>query len=198
MLTLINIKFIKVSQLAPSTVCTINQHQHDKLSAWCSMYHYQIACVWINNTSTPLNGIVPTPALAPIMVSAPTSALAPLADYCCSSINRDITHNVVAWHMFMCRSCTHLACNYANLMSFGIQKTETPLKFLRAAAPSSLSAPCTYVRWLNLKPLNLILLVVLTWAGTACRSRHRQKVTLHRKKPSKTLRFEHGGRCPQN
>ena len=35
-------------------------------------------------------------------------------------------------------------------------------------------------------------LIALT--NHACRSRHRQKVTLHRKKPSKTLRFEHGGR----
>ena len=35
-------------------------------------------------------------------------------------------------------------------------------------------------------------LIALT--NHACRSRHRQKVTLHRKKPLKTLHFEHGGR----
>ena len=37
-----------------------------------------------------------------------------------------------------------------------------------------------------------INLIALT--NHASRSRHRQKVTLHRKKPSKTLRFGHGGR----
>ena len=35
-------------------------------------------------------------------------------------------------------------------------------------------------------------LIALT--NHACKSRHRQQVTLHRKKPLKTLRFEHGGR----